>query len=135
VSDITTTTADPRADGLVAAVRASGFAIHRHEGVDDIEAFLSGVRAIRPGLVVVCARGASDPQLVRPFVLAIPDIEYILVAGDIPDPTLEREGDPGSAGYYLDPVASPDEVPRVMAFISRGLGILPPPVSHSALTH
>jgi hypothetical protein len=128
VSDITTGATDARADGLVRAVRDSGFAVHRHDSIDNVHSFSAAVSAIRPRLVVLCARGVSDPELVRPFVLAIPDVDYILVAGDQPDPSAEREGDPGSRGYYLDPVADPQHVASTMKFIFRGLGILLLPV-------
>lgn len=118
-------TTDARADGLVHAVRDCGFAVHRHDGIDDVDALLNAIRSAHPGLVVLCARGTSDPQQVRPFVLAMPDVDFILVAGDPPDPGTEREGDPGSRGYYVDPVANPDHVAWVMQFVSRGLGIMP----------
>jgi len=129
VSDITTATTDARADGLVSAVRDCGFAVHRHDSIDNVHSFFAAFCTIQPRLVVLCARGASDPELVRPFVLAIPDVDYILVAGDQPDSSAEREGDPGSRGYYLDPVADPKHVAWIMKFIFRGLGILPPPTT------
>jgi hypothetical protein len=126
VSDVATKSSDDRAELLVNALLDCGFAVHRHPEVDRVEDMAAGVRGTGARLVAICARGSTDPARVHPFVLAIPEAEYILVAGDQPDPSTEREGDPAARGYYVDAVRNPDELAWVMRFICRGLGIANP---------
>ena len=123
VSDITTLSSDPRADLLRAALLDCGFAVCGHREIDSVDDVVRGVRATDAKLVVLCARGPSNPSLVRPFVLALPEVDYILVAGDAPGPSSEREGDPAGRGFYVDAVEKPDVLPWIMQFVSRGLGI------------
>jgi hypothetical protein len=123
VADITTIAPDPRADGALAILLACGFALHRHATIDTLETMLEGIRSSGAELVVLCARGSSSPDLVRPFVLAIPDLEYILVTGDPPDSALEREGDPGSRGFYVDVASNAEDLVNPMQLMMRGLGI------------
>jgi hypothetical protein len=125
VTDITTIAPEPRADEMILVLRRCGFELYRHDDVDDVTSALEGFRRSGASLVLICARGPSDPALVRPFVLGLEDADYILVTGERPDERTVREGDPGSRGVYVDSAEDEEHLLSTMRFTMRGLGIVP----------
>lgn len=123
VIDVGATSKDVRTSRVIDFLLDCGFAIHRSHEIDSVESARAGVDASHAQLVLICRRGFVDQLPLRQLVLAMPDVDYILVAGELP-PETDREGDPGSRFDYVDAVDREPELIFTIQFIMRGLKIL-----------
>lgn len=115
---------DLRVESVIDRLLACGFAIHRAPGAQSFESALAGVQAVQPPLVLIGTPGPKGERALRRLVLALSEVDYILVAGEKPLES-EREGDQGARLTHVDALNQGADLLRDLQFIMRGLEILP----------